>query len=83
MNMHTRPSVMTARIALLACVSLWPAASFAQDAANSPPAKKPLDASQATAVLDPGLEADLLLLSFPALVKKIVDSKNKKFCYQW
>ena len=62
MNMHTRPNVTIANIALLVGVSLWSAASFAQDAANSPPAKKPLDASQATAVLDPGLEADLLLL---------------------
>ena len=62
MNMHTRPSVTIARIALLAGVSLWPAAGFAQDAANSPPATKPLDASQATSVLDPGLQADLALL---------------------
>ena len=62
MNMHTRPSVTIANIALLAGVSLWPAAGSAQDAANSPPAKKTLDASQATSVLDPGLQADLALL---------------------
>lgn len=63
MNMHTRPNVTIANIALLVGVSLWPAAGFAQDAANSPPASKTLDVSQATSALDLGLKADLALLA--------------------